>query len=886
MFLRRWNLIITLLFVVSGGLLVRLAQAQTGDAPWLPAVNLSNSGAASQPLIATASDNVLHALWWDSTLGTLYARTTDASQLSWTEPEPVPDILGRRVQDTQTGEETIFAPRDMRLLADASENVYAFWYDSTDRLLSSMNNGSSWSNPAVVAEKALLFDATADPGGQMQVVYVRPIDAPNAPAGIYHRSASGGNWGSASLVDSSAYYRTLKPEQAHVSIAGSEAGTVLVAWDKPPLNQSVLARSTDQGTTWSAPQPVAGAPAAQAGRARVAFGPGSEFLLHWQDAGASGCGLTQSRSSDEGQTWTAPEVILSALTRCDGMWSFASDQAGRLWLLSRAAGPGANGIKAAVWDGEAWSEPRDVTFAFFDDRTQLSTNLNCLNLSIAGEAAGLIGCDAGGDVWATRNAIGLEQWLPSLQRVWSEPLTLSTQASVVAPDSVPDVTADSQGRVYTVWSQLTSDGLGTDLFSAVWRDGRWSGASRLSTTGTLDEDSAAAADAPQADQPAIATDNRDRVHVVWSDGAAGEILYSWAYARDLGSGQRWNETTRLSPTSMLGQWPDIVADSRSDDLYVIYTLPFNEQRGVYLSVSTDDGQSWQTPVKIFDAEAAGWSSVDRARLALDAENQRLHAVWLRRALPGQSQSQEVYYAASSDGGQNWTAPTQVAAGAVDGPQVIVPAAGQVYLAWCQADTVGPNVRGQFSPDGGQRWSAPVQINQFEQVSCPVSLATDGLGQMHLAGMTHNAGGESVLLTARWNGQTWTVPESYGLGQRSDPGNVAAIALVPQADRLSATVKLWSKQADTSEHFEIVATDRSSPAVGVLSPAPTFTPMPTPTASPTATPLPTATVKPQLTDRALMPPSAGGGPPPLVLGGALAAVIVVIIVARIIWVKRR
>jgi hypothetical protein len=67
--------------------------------------------------------------------------------------------------------------------------------------------------------------------------------------------------------------------------------------------------------------------------------------------------------------------------------------------------------------------------------------------------------------------------------------------------------------------------------------------------------------------------------------------------------------------------------------------------------------------------------------------------------------------------------------------VIVPAKGQVYLAWCQADTAGSNVRGQFSPDGGQRWTAPAQINQFEQVNCPVSVATDGLGQMQLAGMT-------------------------------------------------------------------------------------------------------------------------------------------------------
>ncbi|CAG0937491.1 hypothetical protein TFLX_06425 [Thermoflexales bacterium] len=885
MFLRRWKILIAILIVASGSMLVRLAQAQTNDDAWLSPTNLSHSGAASQPVIATTADGVLHALWWDTTLGTLYARTTSTSESTWIEPSPVPNIVGRRILDTQTGIETIIAPRDLQLFAEATGNIYAFWYDSNDQLYSLLNDGRGWSQPTVVAEKALLFEATSDPSNQLHVVYIRPIDSVEAPAGIYYRSARDGNWSAPRLVASSAYYRTLKPEQVHVSVAGDEVGNVLVAWDAPPLNQSVFARSPDRGATWSEPQSVTGAAAGQARHARFAFGPGNEFLLHWQDASASGCGMTQSRSSDAGQTWTAPEMILSTLTRCDVSWSFTTDQAGRLWLISHVASPATNVVTLAVWDGQTWSEVRDVSFAFFDDRTQLSTNLSCLQLSIAGGTAGLIGCDAGGDVWAARNALALDQWLPNLTRVWRQPQVLSAASGTLTLDGVPDVTADIQGHVYAVWSQATLDGLGTDLYTAAWREDRWSGASRLSPASASGADDTVST-VHQANQPAITADNRDRVHVVWSGGAAGEIFYSWAYARDLGGGQRWNEATRLSPASALGQWPDIVADPRTSSLYVIYALPFNEQRGIYLSLSADVGQAWQPPIKIFDAAAAGWASVDGVRLALDAENKILHAVWLRRTLPGQPQSQEVYYASSRDGGKTWTTPVKIAAGAVVGPQVIVPAPGQVYLAWCQADGVGPNIRGQFSPDGGQRWTAPIPLNQLEQVSCPISLATDGLGQMHLAGITSNAGDESVLLTASWNGQAWAASEVHELGQRTNPANSAVIALVPQADRLSAVIKLWSHQVAAADRFEIVVTDRPVPAVGVLQPLPTFTPRPTPTATPLGTVVPTATPKPQLNDRALRPPTASGGPPPLVLGGALAAIIVVIVVVRIIWVKRR
>ncbi|NTU65507.1 MAG: exo-alpha-sialidase, partial [Chloroflexi bacterium] len=593
-------------------------------------------------------------------------------------------------------------------------------------------------------------------GDQLHLAYIRPTDAGEAPAGVYYRSANGGNWGPARLIDSSAYFRTIKPEQAHVSVAGNEAGNVIIAWDQPPLDQGQFARSSDQGVTWSEPQPAIGADAGQARRARVAFGPNSEFLLQWQDPSAPGCGFTQRRSRDNGETWTTPEVVLSTLTRCDTPWSFATDQSGRVWLIGRPTSAAANVVTVAVWNGNSWSEPRDVTFSFFDDRTQLSTNLNCVNLSIAGGTAGVIGCDARSDVWATQNAIGLDQWLPSLESAWSQPQDLTSQSGTVPPEALPDVAADSTGQVYAVWNQLPSDGSSSELFVAVWRDGRWSGATRI-VTGETAQTEATIAATRQARQPAIVADNRDRVHLVWSGGAAGEIFYSWAYARDLGSGQRWNEATRVSPSSALGHWPDIVADPQGTNLYVIYALPFNEQRGVYLVVSADNGQSWQTPIKVFDAAAAGWASVDRARLAFDSENQILHAVWQRRTLPGQNQPEEIYYASSRDAGQTWSAPLKVADGVVAWPQVIVPSAGQVYLAWCQTDANQSNVRGQFSPDGGQRWSAPALINRFDEVSCPVSLATDGLGQMHLASTAANAGGESILLTALWNGQTWNQP---------------------------------------------------------------------------------------------------------------------------------
>ncbi|HTP08958.1 MAG TPA: sialidase family protein, partial [Anaerolineae bacterium] len=576
MLLRHWKILIVALTVGGAGLMADLAQAQTGSSPWTAPANISNSGAASQPAIAVTADGILHALWWDSALGTLYARTNNATDSTWSAPVRIPSLVGRRVLDPQTGVETITAPREIRLAADAANNVYAFWYDSDDQLLSMVNAGNGWSDPVSVTDKAVQFEAVPGSGDQLQLVYIRPTDADNAPAGIYYRSANGGKWGSARLINSSAYFRAIKPEQAHVSVAGNEAGNVVVAWDQPPLNQSQFAHSTDQGATWSEPQPVISADAGQARRADVVFGPNNEFLMQWQDPAASGCGFTQHRSRDNGETWTSPEVVLSALTRCDSHWMFATDQGGRVWLIGQPTGAATNVVTVAVWNGDSWSEPRDVTFSFFDNRTQLSTNLNCVNLSIAGTTAGIIGCDARSDVWGARNAIGLDQWLPSLKSVWSQPQVLTSESGSVPLEALPSAAADSTGRVYAVWNQLTTDGSDSELVGSVWHDGRWSSASRITTAEPAVADTTITAAAHQARQPAIFAGNRDRVHLVWSGGLSGEIFYSWAYARDLGSGQRWNEATLLSPSSALGHWPDIVADPRGTNLYVIYTLPFNE----------------------------------------------------------------------------------------------------------------------------------------------------------------------------------------------------------------------------------------------------------------------------------------------------------------------
>jgi hypothetical protein len=113
----------------------------------------------------------------------------------------------------------------------------------------------------------------------------------------------------------------------------------------------------------------------------------------------------------------------------------------------------------------------------------------------------------------------------------------------------------------------------------------------------------------------------------------------------------------------------------------------------------------------------------------------LHAVWLRASLVNGIGTRAVYYARSSDGGQTWSTPVEVAKGALDWPRIAVGSANQVYLAWNQAraQSAGTDasssveVWSRFSTDGGQRWSEAARVQGFDQVSGPVGLTSDNAG---------------------------------------------------------------------------------------------------------------------------------------------------------------
>lgn len=899
------------MFASPGGTSQRVrAQA---DALWSAPANLSVSGSASRPAIALAPGNVAHALWWDTIDGARYARgVISGTQALWAKPQPVPFLVGESKRDPSTNRVTLAPPAQLSMAADNTGAVHVTWLDTERGLRYAFMppNGRLGQGPRLT-DRALASSMSIDISGTLRMAYVQSSQMPNSPAGVYYIRRTGGAI-QRTLVYSSTYFRTADPGSVGVAVAADGIGNVIVAWRQSPEDQAQFARSTDNGLKWSAPQPIVAVSelfgiATQVG---VTATPTGEFLLIWRDSTAPGCGMTQRRSSDGGQTWSPPERVLSDLKRCPARWTFTIGSGGKLWFIGMPASEtplsDTNGMLAA-WDGTNWSKPADIQLSYQDSVTQRTRILGCLNLSLTAESLAAIGCDVRGDVWSLHSVASLERFLPVEQSSWDPPINLSaartaqedeTRRATTETTQHVAIAADRDGQIYALWSRADSAASPANrLDLAVFKGGRFLSPAtilRVERGNTSADPNAVMA---KLDAPSLvvnANANTARLHLVWSGGPSGRPFYSRAFARDANVSSGWAQPQPLPALTPIGGAPDIVADPRGQVLYVIYTIPFNELRGVYLVRSEDDGDTWSEPSLIVDGAAQNWDAVDQPRIALDPVNETLHAVWLQTVLPGTTGSRAVYYARSLDRGKTWSAPFAVAQGEVDAPRVALAEPGVVVLTWNVARRISSvsqtsNTWYQVSADSGARWSQAVPVPAFENVTGGSALVGDERGQLYLTALSTGSGGQVRLLFTQWRGQGWGPVDEFSMGQTAVLGNTAAGALVARNGLLQLVMRLFELKPNGAGVWESVAISRRVAPVELV-PLPTFTPLPPPAPTPTPILLPTEVSLTESAPTTLpleAPESSPLGANLLLISAGIAAIVVVTgAVIGLMFMRRR
>jgi len=117
--------------------------------------------------------------------------------------------------------------------------------------------------------------------------------------------------------------------------------------------------------------------------------------------------------------------------------------------------------------------------------------------------------------------------------------------------------------------------------------------------------------------------------------------------------------------------PDLAVGA--DRLHIVYGRKGN----VYYASSADGGRTFSEPVRVAGGKSSATVGHERGpRIALGKDG-TIHVVWLG------SQGVEVFYARSTDGGQHFSEPRNLAAEArgADGASVAADDTGKVYVVW-------------------------------------------------------------------------------------------------------------------------------------------------------------------------------------------------------------
>jgi hypothetical protein len=354
----------------------------------------------------------------------------------------------------------------------------------------STNNGATWTYPAALNTNAATdvgYDrgpqVTTDGGGNWVAVWLSNDDLGGTigtdPDILVARSTdNGATWTAPAALDANAAADSGEDWDPQVTTDGKgnwvavwESSTIWTDWD------ILVARSTDNGVTWTAPAALNTNAAADSGDdwcPEVTTDGGGNWVAVWHSNDGLGGSIGDdhdilvARSTDNGEHWTDPEPLnTNAATDSGSDWyAQVTTDGGGNWLavwqsdddLSGTIGTDPDILVARSTDnGATWTAPAALnTNAATDSRSdrlpQVTTHGKGNWVAVwqsNDDLGGTIGTDD--DILTARSTEN--------GATWTAPAALNTNAAADSGDDwSPEVTTDGGGNWVAVWH--SNDSLG------------------------------------------------------------------------------------------------------------------------------------------------------------------------------------------------------------------------------------------------------------------------------------------------------------------------------------------------------------------------------------------------------------------------------------------
>ena len=792
----KFPVLLALLGMLFGNIPGGLAQSVQ---EWSDPVNLSMSGGATNPSMVVDGSGVIHTIWVDEFDGFKYSQSTDG--LNWTSPETV-----KYPSSAEANPPVMFS--------DSAGIIHIFWLDDQNKLSyaqtlpENLDTPPAWRTKSAVDSSVYDFDAGIDPQGRMHVTYLKNPAPATGTAGVFYKRSpdAGRTWSASSLLYESPYFRSLDAENAHIRMAVSDKEDderIYTVWDDRSQKRIFITTSADGGLTWGpikemvAPQSDLGFRTPYNGDIDVL---GDKVLATWfvGDIGAR-CTPYSWSSADGGKTWGEQTSIAPDSGQCPEKSEFIPmdpDYSVELFTIQ-------GNLSLSVWNGTDWSNPEVQTgpSSITNPATFEPVTLGCQQVVPFKDRLLVVGCDAGngGDIWFIERKLDSLEYLFPLPTQWSgDTNIISTPRKISSVASV----SDDAGNVHAVWVQ--SPNVSTNVSSPVIQYSSWNGSDWTKPSPIFSELDGLPLNL------SLQIDGQKRLLLSWVNQNTGEMMFTWSNVVRANIPQEWLPPLIVNAPSKLTNSPEILVDG-ANKIVIAYAITLNENRGIYIVQSTDLGETWSSPVKVFDAVAADWEMVDQPKLAV-TEDGTLHILFTRYVLMGEPQPVGLYYSQSGNGGLTWTSPEIVSEQPVQWSK-LASYQGTLHRLWQEKNRAVAQTNHQVSNDAGKSWSAVSKIPSNADLNSQPDVSVDGTGNLHFVQVK----GEEEQSFEEWelSQGNWIVVESRKVGVNpldSPPSATSGITSEGKVYSLLQFPKLVNDKVETEILSIHRSLDKKQPAV--------------------------------------------------------------------------